>query len=74
MEFERLDIHISILSAPEPMSFVSEADLIAQLRPGIDGLIIEEGLRRGTFLPAVWESLPESADFCGSSSARRGCP
>lgn len=73
-EFERLDIHISILSAPEPMSFVSEADLIAQLRPGIDGLIIEEGHRRGTFLPAVWESLPESADFLRQLKHKAGLP
>lgn len=73
-EFERLDIHISLLSAPESMSFVSETDLIAQLRPGIDGLIIEEGHRRGTFLPAVWESLPEPAHFLWQLKRKAGLP
>jgi len=62
-EFERLHIHISILSPPEPMQFSSEKDLLAQLRPNVDGLIIEEGFYRGTFLPSVWEQLPEPSDF-----------
>lgn len=62
-ELSGLDIHISILSLPEPLSFQSEADLIAQIRPGIDGLILQEGRNRGTFLPSVWESLPQPLDF-----------
>lgn len=62
-EFDALEIHISILSPPEPMFFVSEQDLIAQLRPGVDGLILEEGFKRGTFLPSVWESLPDPVQF-----------
>jgi uncharacterized protein len=62
-EYERLDIHISILSPPEPMRFSSEEDLLAQLRPRVDGLIIEEGSARGTFLPSVWEQVPEPREF-----------
>ena len=62
-EYKRLDIHISILSPPEPVQFASEADLLAQLRPQVDGLIIEEGAYRGTFLPSVWEQLPEPREF-----------
>ncbi len=62
-EAMRLAISISVLSQPEGLSVVSEADLLSKLRPGVDGLVIEEGRRRGTFLPAVWESLPEPADF-----------
>ena len=62
-EYERLDIHISILSLPEPMQFSSEEELLAQLRPQVDGLIIEEGYYRGTFLPSVWGSLPEPREF-----------
>lgn len=62
-EFERLDIHISILSPPEPVQFSSEADLLTQLRPQVDGLIIEEGIFHGTFLPSVWEQLPEPREF-----------
>lgn len=62
-ELSALDIHISILSTPEPMTFTSEADLLYQLRPGIDGLILSDGPYRGTFLPSVWESLPEPVNF-----------
>ncbi len=62
-EYERLDIHISILSLPEPMQFSSEEDLLAQLRPQVDGLIIEAGFSRGTFLPSVWEQVPTPREF-----------
>jgi AmmeMemoRadiSam system protein A len=62
-ELDKLDIHLSILTPAEPVSFSSEQDLLAQLKPGIDGLILEEGHRRGTFLPSVWESLPEPEQF-----------
>lgn len=62
-EFSRLQIHISILNQAEPMAVQSEADLIAQLRPGIDGLTLSDGMRRATFLPSVWEQLPKPADF-----------
>jgi len=62
-ELEALEIHLSVLSPSEPMQVASEADLIAQLHPGIDGLIIEDGGRRATFLPSVWESLPQPELF-----------
>ena len=62
-ELDQLDIHISILATPEEMVFNSEDDLITQLRPGIDGLIMEEGRHRGTFLPSVWKSLPDPREF-----------
>lgn len=62
-EFENLDIHISVLSVPEPMSFESEEDLMRQIRPGTDGLILTAGYNRGTFLPSVWEQLPTTEEF-----------
>ena len=71
-EFEQLDIHISILSPLEPVKFTSEDDLIAKLRPGIDGLMIEEGMHRGTFLPAVWESVPEPREFLNCLKVKAG--
>ncbi|MEK7191656.1 MAG: AmmeMemoRadiSam system protein A, partial [Pseudomonadota bacterium] len=49
-EFERLHIHISVLGTPEPMQFESEEGLLRQLRPHVDGLILEAGPHRGTFL------------------------
>lgn len=71
-EFDKLDIHLSILSAPEPMQFTSEEDLLSQLRPGIDGVILALGHRRGTFLPSVWESLPESWQFLNHLKQKAG--
>ena len=73
-EFERLDVHISILGTPEPMTFISEEDLLAQLRPGIDGLILSELGRRGTFLPAVWESVADPREFLGYLKLKAGLP
>lgn len=63
MESTKLDIHISILTPATAMSFTSEEDLIHQLQPGVDGLILEDGFHKGTFLPSVWESLPSAKDF-----------
>ena len=69
-ELTVLEVHISVLSSPEPMTFASEADLLAQIRPGIDGLILTDGQARGTFLPSVWESLPQPRDFLTSPQAQ----
>jgi hypothetical protein len=62
-EFEQLHISISILSPPAIMHVTSEQDLINQLRPGTDGLIIEDGHHRATFLPSVWQQLPDPVVF-----------
>ena len=62
-ELKDLEIHLSILSPSVEINFTSEEDLIAQLRPNIDGLILENDSRRGTFLPSVWHSIPESEQF-----------
>jgi len=62
-EMDDLEIHISLLGEPEPIDFTDEQDLVSQICPGIDGLILEEGRQRGTFLPAVWESLPDAQSF-----------
>ena len=62
-EWADVDIHLSLLTRPEPMRFDDESDLIAQIRPGEDGLILQDGPNRGTFLPSVWESLPDPVQF-----------
>ena len=62
-EFPPLQLHISILSPHQPMQISSEQDLLQQLRPGIDGLVLSDQGRRATFLPSVWESLPNARDF-----------
>ena len=73
-EINDLEIHISILTPPEPVLFTSEQDLLEQLQPGIDGLILEEGRHRGTFLPSVWASLPQPRQFLRQLKQKAGLP
>ena len=73
-ESDDLKIHISILSRPEPIHFESEDDLVAQLRRGVDGLIVYEGSRRGTLLPAVWEKIPDPRQFLAAVKQKAGLP
>ncbi|MGH8556827.1 MAG: AmmeMemoRadiSam system protein A [Methylococcales bacterium] len=71
-EMDALHIQLSILSEPETMNFSSESDLVKQLQPGIDGLILEDSGRQGTFLPSVWESFPEPRDFLNQLKRKAG--
>jgi len=73
-ELGGLDIHLSVLTPSEPLPAASEAELLAALAPGEDGLILEEGPRRSTFLPQVWESLPEPRDFLRQLKRKAGLP
>jgi AmmeMemoRadiSam system protein A len=73
-EFEKLEIHISVLSPPEELTFSSEEDVLRQIRPGTDGLILQEGFRRGTFLPSVWEELPAKELFWAHLKRKAGLP
>ena len=73
-ELSFLNIHISILCRSEPIFFTSQQDLIKQLRPGIDGLILSDIGYRGTFLPSVWEELPEPEIFLRHLKLKAGLP
>lgn len=73
-ELDQLDVHISILSVPTPITFASEDDLIEQLRPGIDGLIMQEGHHRGTFLPSVWDAIKDKREFIHHLKQKSGLP
>ena len=73
-ELGGIRIEVAVLSPLEPMHVDSEADLLAQLRPGVDGLVIAEGARRATFLPKVWESLPKKREFLDRLKAKSGLP
>ena len=73
-ELDGLEIHVSVLSPPVALAVSSEEDLVRRLRPGIDGLILDDGLHRGTFLPSVWESLPRPAQFVGQLKLKAGLP
>lgn len=73
-EYILIDIHISVLSTPELLKVSSEAQLIEQLRPGIDGLILQEGYRKGTFLPSVWDALKTPELFISRLKLKAGFP
>lgn len=62
-ELSAVTLEVSLLSAPEPLPVKSEREALASLRPGVDGLILELGEYRSTFLPQVWEQLPERREF-----------
>lgn len=62
-ELSGLHISISVLSPLEEIFAAKESELLVMLRPEIDGLVLEDGNRRATFLPAVWEMLPDPAKF-----------
>lgn len=73
-EWPRTAIEVSLLSSPEPLEVANEADAIARLRPGIDGVILSGAGRRATFLPQVWEQLPEPTAFLASLKRKAGLP
>lgn len=73
-EYRNVTKHISVLSAPKEVSFTSEEDLLRQLQPGVDGLVLEDNGYRGTFLPAVWEQLPQPALFLRHLKLKAGLP
>lgn len=71
-ELARTRMEISLLTAPEPFPVQDEADARARLRPGIDGVIFIARGRRATFLPQVWEQLPDPRDFLGHLKMKGG--
>ncbi|MDX1502100.1 MAG: AmmeMemoRadiSam system protein A [Thermoanaerobaculia bacterium] len=71
-ELDELRVEVSVLSPLTPLEVTGEEDLRARLRPGRDGLYLEGGLRRATFLPQVWRSLPEPADFVAALRSKAG--
>lgn len=73
-ELDRIDVSVSILSTPRPMAFGDEADLVRQIRPDQDGLILEDAGRRGLFLPSVWSGIPRAEDFIGHLKQKAGLP
>jgi AmmeMemoRadiSam system protein A len=62
-EFQEVTIHISVLTPPVELPVQDRAGLLRALRPGVDGLLLEDPPHRATFLPQVWESLPEPERF-----------
>ena len=73
-ELDVITLEVSVLSALEPMPVSDEADLLTRLVPGIDGLVINAEGRRATFLPKVWDMLPEPQQFLAALKAKCGLP
>ncbi len=71
-ELASLEISVSVLSGLEPIVARSEADLLAKIRPGVDGLVLREGARAATFLPSVWEALPSPQAFLHALERKAG--
>jgi AmmeMemoRadiSam system protein A len=67
-------IEVSLLSALEPMAAISEAEALSNIRPHVDGLLLESGRHHGVFLPQVWDSAPDARDFLGLLKLKAGLP
>ena len=73
-ELAVVEIEISILTSPEPLNFQDPEELPSLLKPGIDGVILTHQFRRATFLPQVWEKLPDTSDFLSQLCNKMGAP
>ncbi|MBN2391599.1 MAG: AmmeMemoRadiSam system protein A [Anaerolineae bacterium] len=73
-ELANLVVEVSVLTTPEPLDFDGPEDLLRKLRPNIDGVLIERGWNRATFLPQVWEQLPSPEEFLGNLCYKAGLP
>ena len=73
-EFDETAIEVSVLTRDEPIAARSEEELIARLRPGVDGVIVQHGANRATFLPQVWETIPDPRAFIRALKRKAGLP
>jgi AmmeMemoRadiSam system protein A len=72
-ELENVHIEVSVLTKPKALQFDGPKDLLAKLRPNIDGVVLHIGGRMATFLPQVWEQLPDKVEFLNHLSTKAGC-
>ena len=73
-EFEATTVEVSLLSESRALDIAGEDDLLARLRPGHDGLVLEYGRHRATFLPQVWDALADPRDFVAALKRKAGLP
>ena len=71
-ELDQLHYEISILSNPQPLSYSTPDDLLNKLQAGVHGVVISSGFQRATFLPQVWESLPQKEEFLNHLCQKMG--
>jgi uncharacterized protein len=73
-EVEHIHIEISRLTPTEKLDYENPDDLLAKLNPGVDGVVLRDGSLRSTFLPQVWETLPDKVDFLNHLCQKMGAP
>jgi len=71
-EVPHISIEISVLSPLRPLIYQGAKDLLSKLQPGVDGVLISDGLRRATFLPQVWEKTPDAETFLAMLCQKAG--
>lgn len=71
-ELAQLELEVSLLTRPQPMAVAEEAELLRRIRPGEDGLIVQCGAQRATFLPSVWQQLAQPQEFVAALKAKAG--
>jgi AmmeMemoRadiSam system protein A len=71
-EFAEVIIEVALLGKPEPVRFSSERDALLQLNPGVDGVTLEYGSQRATFLPHAWADFPHAQDFLAHLKSQAG--
>lgn len=71
-ELVGIEIEVSRLILPEPLDYTTADDLLARLRPGVDGVILRDGFRRATFLPQVWEKVADKEEFLSHLCLKMG--
>ena len=72
-EIKDIEIEISYLTRTEPLQYENPSDLLTKLRPNIDGVVLRDGMRRATFLPQVWEKVPDPQQFLEELCMKMGC-
>jgi AmmeMemoRadiSam system protein A len=73
-ELDKVVLDISVLSAPQPLEYEGQSDLLQKLRPDIDGVILRKDRKGATFLPQVWEQLPRPEQFLDHLCVKAGLP
>lgn len=71
-ELDQIEIEVSRLTMPQPLQYSTPETLVEKLHPGIDGVVLRDGMRRATFLPQVWEKLPDPVEFLEHLCAKMG--
>lgn len=71
-ELNRIRLEVSRLTAPHPLEYSTSEDLLKKLHPHVDGVILKDGFRRATFLPQVWEKIPNPAEFLSHLCQKMG--